>query len=75
MAIDRIRLCVKWHVVAANLVERADDTALENAPETLNRLSVDGTDDVLALRMVNGCVREGFVEVLVTNPLDRYRAS
>ena len=31
---------VVWHVLGAYLVERADDTALEDAPKTFNRLGV-----------------------------------
>jgi hypothetical protein len=52
-------------------VETADGTALEDASETLNRLSVHRTDNVLALRMVNGGVREILVEALISNPLSK----
>jgi hypothetical protein len=56
-------------------VERPDNPALEDAPETLNRLGVNGTNDVLPLGMVNGGVRIILVEALVANPIDRCRAS
>jgi hypothetical protein len=36
---------VQRHILAADLVERADDTALEDAPEAFNRLSVNCADD------------------------------
>ena len=62
---------VKWHVFGADLVERADDTTLENAPETLNRLSVDRANNILMLGVVNGRMGIGLVEPLVTNPLIR----
>jgi hypothetical protein len=47
----------------------ANDPALEDAPETLNRLGVDSADNVLVLGMVNGRVWIVFVETLVANPL------
>jgi transposase-like protein len=33
---------IEREILGADLVERADDTALEDAPKALNRLSVDG---------------------------------
>jgi hypothetical protein len=62
---------VKWHVFGADLVERADDTTLENAPETLNRLGVDSANNVLVFGVVNGRMGIGLVEPLVANPLIR----
>ena len=44
------------HVPAADLVERANDAALENRPETLNRLRVNRADDILMSGVVNGAV-------------------
>jgi hypothetical protein len=46
---------IQRHVLFADFVERADDTALEDAPEALNRLGVDRADNVLMLRMVKPC--------------------
>ena len=41
IVIPKLELCnVKWQVFGANLVESADDTALEYAPEALNGASV-----------------------------------
>jgi hypothetical protein len=65
---------VKWHVLGADHVERANDTALEDAPEAINRLNMDGTDHVLPLGIVNGGMRISLVETLVANPFDRCRA-
>jgi hypothetical protein len=61
---------VKWHVFPANLVERADDAALENRPEAFNRLGMNGTDDELMLGMVNSCVRE-FLSNVTAPLIDR----
>jgi hypothetical protein len=41
---------VKWHVFSAHLVERADDTALEDRPEALNRSVIA----VVAHRILQG---------------------
>jgi hypothetical protein len=60
---------VKWHVFPANLVERTDDTAFENRPETLNRLGVNSAYNILVFGMVNGRVREFFAEMVITDPL------
>jgi hypothetical protein len=63
-------LCnVKMQVLRADLLERADNSALEYAPKPLNRLSVDRADNVLALRVVNGRVREFLADVSVADPL------
>jgi len=48
---------VKWHVLGANLVERANDTAHEDTPKAFDRLSMNRTDNVLLLGMVNGGMR------------------
>jgi hypothetical protein len=53
---------IERHVFRADLVERADNAALEDRPETLNRVGVDRADDVLALAVVNDTMREFFVE-------------
>jgi hypothetical protein len=45
---------VERYAFPAYLVERADDAAFEDRPKALNRLSVNGTDDILLLGMVNG---------------------
>src|SRR5258708_15489101 len=60
---------VQRHVFGADLVERGDDTELEDAPKTFNRLSMDGTDNVLVLGMVNSGVRVCYVETLIADPL------
>lgn len=60
---------VQGQVFGGNLVEGPDHTALNQAPETLNRLRMDSTDNVLARSMVNGLMGEFTVEVFVANPL------
>jgi hypothetical protein len=60
---------IQRHIFAAHFMERADDTALEDRPETFNGLSVNCADNVLASRMVNGRMREIFVEHAVSGPL------
>jgi hypothetical protein len=60
---------IEWHIFPAHFVERADNSALEDRPETLDGLSVDCADDILPSGMVNGSVREIFVEPAVSGPL------
>jgi hypothetical protein len=46
--IPELELCnVKMQVLFAHVVEGADDTALEDASETFNRLGMNSTNDVL----------------------------
>ena len=52
-------------------MERADHPALNQRPETFNRIRMDSTDDILAARMVDCRVREIFVQVFVSDPLIR----
>jgi hypothetical protein len=59
---------VQRHIFAADLVKRADDTALEDAPEAFNRLSVDSADNILPLAMIDGCVGKFHAKVLIANP-------
>jgi hypothetical protein len=47
---------IEGHVLAAHLVEGADNAALEDRPEALNRVGVNRADDVLVSRMVDGAV-------------------
>jgi hypothetical protein len=60
---------IQRHIFAAHFVECADNTALEDRPEAFDGLSVDCTDDVLPSGVVNGGVREVFIEALVSGPL------
>ena len=48
---------IECHVLAADLVERADHTALEDRPEAFNRVRVHGADDVFASRVLDHLVR------------------
>ena len=65
---------VKMQVFLADVVKSADDTALENAPKTLNRLGVNRADNVLMFGVVNGPVRETEAKVLIAQPIDRCRS-
>ena len=60
---------IERHIFPAHFVKGANHAALENRPEPFNGLSVDCADDILASRMVNGSVREIFVEDVVCGPL------
>jgi hypothetical protein len=60
---------VQRQVLGADLVERADDAALEDRPEALDRLGMDRSDDVLAGGMVDDSVRKLPVEAAIANPL------
>lgn len=48
---------VQRHVLGADLVERANDTALEDRPKAFNRLRVDRADNILMFGMVNSRMR------------------
>ena len=60
---------VQRHILAADLVERADDAALEDAPKTFNRLGMHCANNILVLGVVNRFMREFHAEMLVANPL------
>jgi hypothetical protein len=60
---------IERHIFPAHFVECADYAALENRPEALNGLSMDCADDILASGMVNGSVREIFVEAVISGIL------
>jgi hypothetical protein len=47
---------VQRHIFGADLVERADNAALEDRPEAFNRIGVHRADDVLLCAMVHGAV-------------------
>ena len=47
---------IERHVFTADLVEGSDDAALEDRPEAFNRLSMNGTDNVLPFGMVDDAV-------------------
>jgi hypothetical protein len=68
--IPELELCnVKMQVFLADIVECADDPALNDAPKALDCVGVDSADNVLALRMVDGGVRIGLAEAVIANPL------
>ena len=60
---------IERHIFAAHFVERTDHAALEDRPEAFDGLGMNGADDVLASSVVNGGVREIFIEAFVSGPL------
>jgi hypothetical protein len=48
---------IERHVFGADFVEAANDTALEDGPEALNRVGVDSTDDILPNAVIDRSVR------------------
>src|SRR5437016_7511175 len=60
---------VQMHVLAAHLMECADNAALEDRPETLNRLSVDRANYILALGMINEGVWVILIQAAIAHPL------
>lgn len=61
---------VKMQVLFADVVESADDPALDDRPKALDRVGVNCTDDILLCGMVNGGVRISlFAQAVITNPL------
>ena len=49
---------VQRQILVADLVERADDAALEDRPEAFNRVRVDRADDVLLVAVIDDAVRD-----------------
>lgn len=61
---------VQRHVLLADLVEGADNAALDDRPEALNRVRVNCADDVFALGVVDSGVRiTVHAETMITDPL------
>lgn len=63
---------IERHVSAADVMEIADDAALEHRPETLNRVRVNDAAHVFALGMANDRVREFVLEVPIARPFIGY---
>lgn len=53
---------VQMQILPTNLVESANNAALQDRPEAFNRVRMDCTNDTLANRMVNGLVREAMLQ-------------
>src|ERR1700674_4142564 len=60
---------VEMQISFADIVECPHDASLEDRPETLNRIGVNRTDDVLPPSMIDGGVRVIPAETMVANPL------
>ena len=57
---------VERHIFAANLVESADHTALEDAPKAFNRVGVDCANHIFATVVANDPVGIFFAELSIT---------
>lgn len=53
---------VQRQILGTHLVERSDDTTLEDAPKALNRLRVHRADNVLPLGVIDGRVWEFYAK-------------
>jgi hypothetical protein len=62
---------IQGHIFPADLVERADDAALEDRPEALNRVRMNRADDVFAIGMLDDfvLVRKFVFQIPVAGPL------
>lgn len=68
--VAELELCnVQRHVFGADLVEASDDAALEDRPEAFNRVRVDSADNVLAVAVLHGEVREVVPEIPISAAL------
>ena len=59
---------VQREILGADLMESPDHSALNQAPKALNRIGMNGTDNILASGMVNGDMREILGEMLIAHP-------
>ena len=62
---------VQSHIFRADLVERADYAALENAPEAFNRVGVDCADNVFVLAVIDAAPIKAPRQLLITTPVIR----
>src|SRR5580658_2890038 len=66
IVISELELCdVERQILVADLVEIAHDAALDERPETLNRVRMNRADDVLAFGVVNSLVREPILQSVI----------
>ena len=56
---------VQRQIFVADLVEAAHDAALDERPETFDRVRVDCANDMLAFGVVNGFVREPMLQSII----------
>lgn len=68
--VPELELCnVKMQVFLAHVMESTNDTALEDAPEALNRIGMHRANDVLPMRVIDSDVRECLFEIAIARPL------
>ena len=56
---------VQRQIFAAHLVVAANDAALEDAPEALNRIGMDCADNVLPSAVIDNAVRVGVAKIFI----------
>jgi hypothetical protein len=59
---------IEREVLGADLVECADDAALEDRPEALDRVGVDRADDILAARVRDDVMRIILIRPAIADP-------
>lgn len=71
VVVPELELCnVKMQIFLADVVESADDTALDDRPESLNRIRVNRAHDIFLGGVVYGGVRISLLaETVIANPL------
>jgi hypothetical protein len=60
---------IQRHIFFADFVERADYAAFENRPKTLDRISMNCADDILATGVVDDAMRKFLIQLAIPNPL------
>jgi hypothetical protein len=72
MVVPELKLVdVQRQICGAHLMEVADDAAFNQRPKTLDALSVNRTDDILPLSVVDNLMRVVFVQPAIADPLVR----
>ena len=64
---------VQRQIGSADLVEIADDAALDERPETFDVLSMNRTDDIVAFGVVDDFMRIAWRQTAITKPLIGYQ--
>jgi hypothetical protein len=62
---------VERQILAADLVIAAHDAALNQRPKAFNRVGVNGTNNMLALAMVNNTMRVAIAQAIVGGIIGR----
>jgi len=62
---------IERHIFAAHFVERADHSAFENRPESVDRVGMDCSYDILPFGVVNDATRIFLAKFIISGPLIR----